>query len=397
MASAFLLLRLDHQYIGSVDNGMFLQQRIGLAPSGTVTVTITLTRKDGQFRLGQPDTLHCRAQIAPPRFELLHTPTPICHQYCMAETGLSGRGARVCAAAGCLLLYGCANIGEPMFPSLNIPVPITDLRVSQHSSSLAIDFTIPSITTDGVAVKSVRSVDLQVDGKEAPVYRTIPGPVHTQVPIDGLVGRNALVHVRLINAKGHASDWSNPVTVTVVPPLPAPSQVKAANDPAGVKVTWVAPGETHFRIFRRAPEDKTAAQIGESATTEYVDKTSVYGKTYVYSVQAVSGTAESDIAIAGPFTAKDEFPPAVPTGLTASPGINTVELAWDRNTEPDFKGYRVYRSAGDGPFARVADMLEGPSFSDKNIQAGQRYRYTVSAVDQVGNESKQSAPVTITP
>lgn len=301
------------------------------------------------------------------------------------------------AASLCAFLCGCGNIGEPLYPSLNIPVRIADLRAVEHGNFLIVDFTIPAITTDGVAVKNIQSVELRVGDKEVKVNRTQPGPVHVTAPVEGLLGRDAIVHARVINSKGRASEWSNAVTIAIVPPVAPPSQLRAEGVLEGVKLTWSAPGSKHFRIFRRAPEEKDSSQIGESDAPAYIDKTPAYGHTYVYSVQAVNGTAESDATAAQAFESKDIFPPAVPSGLTISPGVNTVELAWDRNTEPDFKGYRVYRSAGDAPFERIADMIEGPSFSDKNVEAGKHYRYTVSAVDQLGNESQPSAPVEITP
>jgi fibronectin type 3 domain-containing protein len=300
------------------------------------------------------------------------------------------------AAAVCTLLYGCGTIGEPLYPSLNIPVRIADLHVVEHGNVLIIDFTIPAITTDGVAVKNIQSVELRVGDKEVAVNRTEPGPVHVTAPVAGL-GTGAVVHARVINSKGRASEWSNAVTIAIVPPVAPPSHVSAEGVLEGVKLTWSAPGSKHFRIFRRAPDEKDSQQIGESDAPEYVDKTSAYGHTYVYSIQAVNGTAESDATTGGAFESKDIFPPAVPSGLTISPGVNTVELAWDRNTEPDFKGYRVYRSVGDAPFEGIADMIEGPSFSDKNVEAGKHYRYTVSAVDQLGNESKPTTPAEITP
>jgi len=304
---------------------------------------------------------------------------------------MPSRFATVMAAAGCVWLYGCGTIGEPMYPSLNIPVRITDLRVLEHESALVIDFTIPNQTTDGVTVKSVRGVVLRVGDREVAVDKNRPGPVHVQTPVEGLAGKEVLVHVRLIGAKGHESDWSNPITITVVPPLATPAQLKAEGVPEGVKITWSAPGESHFRVYR------LAEKIGESDGPEYVDKTTEYGKTYQYSVQGVNGAAESGISETASITTKDVFPPAVPAGLTASPGINSVELAWDRNTEPDFKGYRVYRSVDNGPFQLIGDMIDGPSFSDKNIEAGKHYRYAVSTVDRVGNESNQSAAVEVIP
>jgi predicted phage tail protein len=304
--------------------------------------------------------------------------------------------ASAALAALALLQTSCGNVGEPLYPSLNIPARITDLSVIERGSALVVNFTIPSLTTDGVAVKNLRSTELAVGEKQITVDKTEPGAVTTQVPVDGLAGKDHTVRVRLINARGHASEWSNSVTLNVVAPLATPSQPTPDLVLEGVKLTWSAPGETHFRIFRRAEKEPAAAQIAESDGSEYVDTKTEHNKSYEYRVQGVSGTAESEISPAASILTKDIFPPAVPAGLSASPGIDTVELAWDRNTETDFRGYRVYRSVDGGPFERIADTVESPNFSDKNIQSGKRYRYTVSAVNQAGNESKPCAPVEIT-
>jgi len=285
-----------------------------------------------------------------------------------------------------------------MYPSLMIPVQIKDLTALQHGNAISIDFTIPAVTTDAVPIKTVRSVELQVGDKLVPVYRDVPGPVHAQIPVDGLAGKDVVVHVRIIGLRGHPSDWSNAVNLHVLAPLAPPADVKAENVAEGVKVTWSAPGEPNFRIFRQGDKELKPSQVGESDKPEFLDTKTEYNKTYRYSVQAVNGTAESDLSASSPaLLTKDVFPPAVPTGITVTPGVNTVELAWTRNTEPDFKCYRVYRSVDNGPFERIADNIEGPSYSDTAISPGKHYRYTVSAVDQAGNESKQSAPVEITP
>ncbi len=91
----------------------------------------------------------------------------------------------------------------------------------------------------------------------------------------------------------------------------------------------------------------------------------------------------------------DKFPPAVPTGLTAAASPDSVELAWERNTDPDFAGYRVYRSLDGAAFEKIADSLEAPNYSDRGVAGGKRYRYAVSAVDLLGNESARSQPVEV--
>jgi fibronectin type 3 domain-containing protein len=94
-------------------------------------------------------------------------------------------------------------------------------------------------------------------------------------------------------------------------------------------------------------------------------------------------------------TARDEFPPSPPGGLTAVAGIGTIELAWDRSPEPDVAGYRVFRSTSDAPPESVGQLTRAAAFSDRDVKAGVVYRYSVSAVDEKGNTSAPSAPVTV--
>jgi fibronectin type 3 domain-containing protein len=72
----------------------------------------------------------------------------------------------------------------------------------------------------------------------------------------------------------------------------------------------------------------------------------------------------------------------------------SVELTWERNTEADLAGYRVYRATGDGAFEKLDDV-QVPAYSDRKVEAGKTYRYALSAVDQAGNESARSAAVTV--
>jgi fibronectin type 3 domain-containing protein len=129
---------------------------------------------------------------------------------------------------------------------------------------------------------------------------------------------------------------------------------------------------------------------------DYVDISAEYGKTYEYSVQGFRGDVESDIAGPETITPVDKFPPEVPIGLNASVGLGSVELAWTRNTESDFKDYRIARSEEGGPFVEVARGLDAPAYSDHAVQTGKHYRYQISAADQAGNVSAPSAAVEIT-
>jgi fibronectin type 3 domain-containing protein len=92
---------------------------------------------------------------------------------------------------------------------------------------------------------------------------------------------------------------------------------------------------------------------------------------------------------------EDRFAPAAPSGLTALAGTDSVELVWEPNREPDFRTYRVYRSVDDSEWKSVADGLTAPAFSDRDVMPGKRYRYTVTGVDERGNESARAEPFEI--
>jgi fibronectin type 3 domain-containing protein len=58
-------------------------------------------------------------------------------------------------------------------------------------------------------------------------------------------------------------------------------------------------------------------------------------------------------------------------------------------------GYRLYRAVADGALEKIADIPDAPSYSDHKVESGKRYRYAVSSVDRLGNESKPSEAVEI--
>jgi hypothetical protein len=111
------------------------------------------------------------------------------------------------------------------------------------------------------------------------------------------------------------------------------------------------------------------------------------------------------------FTLQRIYPPAAPTGLTATgfqgAGSQTasfsVDLIWqpvdDARITPQlaapFAGYKVYREelAGDGSLLSLraglnAEPVALPAFHDTTAKPTARYRYSVTAIDGKGNESK---------
>lgn len=306
-------------------------------------------------------------------------------------------------------LGACGQIGEPLYPALRVPSRVTDLTAIERGNNIDVRFTVPSLTTEGLVLKDIGPVDLRVgpspgtpfnydtwahEAKQVPVPTPDkPGPIVAEVSATQFVGKDVIVGVRIANANGRNSEWSNLATLTVEQPLAKPSDFKAAASPEGVALTWNAPQAKQFRIYRKTADQQSPAVLATVTEPRYTDTAAEYGKTYNYYVQSVHDKTESDVAGPETITPIDVFPPHVPTGLTASAGLGAIELAWDRNTEPDFKEYRVYRSEAGAPFVQIATGLEAPNYSDHNVESGKQYRYRVTAVDQIGNVSQPCEPV----
>src|SRR5216683_5706068 len=89
-----------------------------------------------------------------------------------------------------------------------------------------------------------------------------------------------------------------------------------------------------------------------------------------------------------------------PTGLVSRTGDQSIVLHWDRNTETNLSGYRVYRSITNGPFVLLNTTLPtSPGFCDLDVKVinGQTNLYQVTAVTTSSQESLPSAPLAAVP
>jgi hypothetical protein len=311
--------------------------------------------------------------------------------------------------AGAVLLAGCAYMGPPMSPTLDLPQRVTDLVVVERGDKILAQFTIPVLTTEGLPLKSVRSVDLRVGvppnpwnqdvwaagAKRIDVPATGPGPLKSEVPAQEWVGKEVAIAVRSTGPKGKTSDWSIVRNLPVQPPVAAPQDLKVQNMPQGIAISWRASAKKY--ILFRAVGDDSPALLGDTEHQEFLDAPIEFGTRYRYYVQAVAGELQqSDVAGPLEITPQDDFAPAVPAGLAADLGTSAVELSWERNTESRFQGYNVYRSTDGGPFEKIASLITAPTYSDRDVQAGKKYRYSISSVGLNGKESDRSALFEIT-
>jgi len=281
----------------------------------------------------------------------------------------------------------------------------------QRGPKIIVQFSLPKLTTEGRAVKRPLEWDLRIGepgtgefhteewaarAKIAQDGRQENGHISYDIPAAPWFGKDVVIAARTVSPNGRKSDWSRLVVLTVVQPPAVPHDLKPESVPEGVRLTWSGSGPA-YRVYRRTEADTGFNVVANTDTREFLDKATEYGKQVQYVVQAIikTGTSEveSEMSQTVAITPVDKFPPAVPAGLTAVPTPGSIELAWDRVTEPDLAGYRIYRAAPGADFVKIGETAETPSYSDKQVEAGKQYRYAVSAFDKSGNESQRSMEI----
>jgi hypothetical protein len=171
-----------------------------------------------------------------------------------------------------------------------------------------------------------------------------------------------------------------------------------------------------FRIYRRPESSSSETRIAEldasscaagtagaQSVTSFLDQTFEWEKTYFYrgAVVSVVEAGKSRSEVEGDDTpevkvfAHDIFPPAVPTGVQAvysGPGQQPfIDVIWAPVSDADLEGYNIYRhEQGQASVKLNTELVRTPAFRDTQVEAEKTYFYSVSAVDQRGNESARS-------
>ncbi len=316
----------------------------------------------------------------------------------------------IAPTALCLLLASCAQTGPPLPPSLELPKPPTDLRVSRKGNSVTLTWSEPTLTTDRQSVRYLgptlvcRSVnpdrlqsEMTVCGNpnqllppppEAPQKPGSPRPAlqtYTDTLPQAMQQPDPAIEityaVEVLNRNARGAGLSNRARVTAVLTLPPPGDLAAELTSDGVVLTWTSAGESQsvsanspantpsvqhrYRIYRRDESSGKGAiagevSLGEPGPVHFTDPSFEWEKTYLYRITAVSiiKRPDSEVQVEGDDTpavrvvAHDVFPPSVPAGLQAAYSGEGqqpfIDLIWAPVTNADLAGYNVYRSETNG-------------------------------------------------
>lgn len=345
------------------------------------------------------------------------------------------------AICGACFVLACGVQGPPRPPRIEHPQKITDVAVTQVGRALEIQFTLPTLATDGERLTKPLEIEIfravTPAGQPSPAVATETKPWATLFATDlSRYAKNSKMTYpdRLSDAEfaqnqgamftyrlraltrgfrrhPRVGEISNAAEITILNVLPPVRNLTVKSTETALELRWDPPespaaggaiqSPAGYRVYRSKAENPSAFLIiGETATATYLDREFLFDHAYSYKVRAIvrqgGQTAESEDSAVVSITPHDTFPPASPSGLTALYTGQAIELVWDANSEPELSGYNVYRHEQGQPAQRVnAELLRTPLFRDLSAEQGRTYFYAVTAVDLAGNESPQSEEVSV--
>jgi hypothetical protein len=356
-----------------------------------------------------------------------------------------------------MAVSGCGAPAAPLPPTLNLPQPVHDLAATRVGNTVHVTFSVPQKTTDKLPVRGAMTARLcrSVEGGpcQATVSVTIPAQQKSfsmdddlSAPLTQGPARLLAYRLSVLNRAGKSDEESSPVYVAAGP---APATVtgfiamprrngivlswQGVDPPAGV-TAWVrfdrvrtsAPpvqpqaaqsSVAHDHLTGAKPDAERAEQIlrvSENAgghPSSAIDATAHTGNTYRYVAQRIYQVAQvaldgrvieiaSQPSVPADTAYRDIFPPPVPIGLVsaADSSARSIDLDWTPDVDPGLAGYIIYRRAAgtsEAPqrISPAGKPIPTSSWSDTTATPGQRYAYSVSAIDLSGNESQRSAEV----
>jgi len=360
----------------------------------------------------------------------------------------------ICIGFVLLVMMGCGAPGEPVPPAPPVPIAISDLTAHQAGDGVQLTFTMPgrSITGDRLLstpafeiLRGAAKPDGSPDLKSLRAVDAIPGALAEKYFVGDKVqfidpltpeetkaqeGKAAIYVVRTRLSQKRASANSNIITLRVFPVPARVASVEARVTEPAIELNWAAVNRTsagdplavaaHYNIYRAELDagsmdlsNHDVSQLNLSGKMQplasqpeqsYSDKSFEFGKSYAYIVRSALDrdgvTVESADSTPVIVTPRDTFPPAAPQAISAAvlPGETdnalVVDLSWSINVEPDFAGYRVYRSEQPDTKGQLLtpELLPTPAYRDTSVLPARRYWFVVTAVDRAGNESAPSPP-----
>lgn len=309
------------------------------------------------------------------------------------------------------------------------PVTITGERasVSEPVKYTVID-NIPPKAIEGVraerideAVEVTWPMSPETDLAGYKIYRTIDPTLGVDLLQEELIdpdqtvfidttaaeGEAYLYQITAVDEAGNEGKLSGPALMNVEDRTPpsAPLSVEAEFlEDGNVRVFWdpgeMAPDFSRFLVYRRSisPTDSTIYDLisdDDFRETEFLDDGVSdlgfqEGMFYEYGVSVADSARNFSEIITVRLQIPDLTPPNPPSAVfVENRDGNRVHINWPNSSSGDVVTYQLFREERDAPRVFLdSTAVTERSFRDETVEVGKEYRYAVSAIDSLQNESE---------
>jgi hypothetical protein len=347
--------------------------------------------------------------------------------------------------AAVMLVAGCGKRRPPLPPVERVQQRTESLSGAQQGNQVILSWPSPQRNAPDSSVQSIRRIDVYrlaekpgtptaLTEEEFAARSTLIGSVTAeQIQNAGenltytdtleLAGQPTRLRyaVRYVNASGQRAAFSNFLSIEPAARIAQPPVLQnAAIKEDAITLSWQPPstnidGSTPvnllgYNVYRLDESQTETAQTPINSElvsgTQYADKSIRFGNNYRYIVRSVSlGTegAQVESLNSNPLAVepRDTFAPSAPTGISIAAAPGRLSIFFAANPESDIAGYNIYRSTDPnlpkGSWSKLNQTpLQRTTFQDERVEAGQRYYYHLTAIDQAGNVSQPSEVVSET-
>lgn len=324
----------------------------------------------------------------------------------------------VAAVLFSLLQGGCGRKTLPIPPYEAVPEPIRDLQYQQDENQVTLTWTYPERTTVGSELPGLKSflvlravVPEQDYCVGCPVAFSSAVEIEAAQAITDSKKRQARYTETILRA-GHrylykvqtkagwrlVSDDSNTVVFYWDSPALAPGDLRGEAGDGSITLRWqpvtrlvntdVIGEAVRYQVYRGlAPT--ALVPVGDAVgDTTYTDSGLINEQMYHYQVRAVRqlndsrliGLASHPVAL----SPTDLTAPAPPRNLTGVLVAGGVKLLWERSTEKDLAGYRIYRRLPEASAMTMIGEVDraGISFVDPLTKAPEGCYWAITAFDK---------------
>ena len=300
---------------------------------------------------------------------------------------------------------GCAKIGDPLPPLVTYPATVDQVDIAQIGNRVEISFPLPAEQVQWVEIFRSCGAPLSADGGLELIARlqrsSLSGGNDGKFVFEGagVPFQSCDYGLRFANRQGRRSPFSNIVKTLPLAPSRPPQGLRYDVQEDTIIVRWDPPAENTDGTRPPHLVGYLVNSTHHLSAPEYVEVGFQPGQEVSYRVQSVGQLKNplilSDFSESLTFVPQDLFAPLAPQNVVAVYLDLRVRVVWNANREEDLRGYFVYRGTLPNQLSRLSPLVAINSYQDDSLVAGETYHYSVSAVDEAGNESTKSPTVSI--